>query len=209
MKKLLLIICIMFSITLNAQTKFYFGPKVGYKSNNLTLDDFTHSNVKGNLTLGAFGRIMFDNFIIQPELMYNHTTFTEYGCAHPITLCKVRNHSFALPIYFGYQFINKDNFNMRANLGPIVHFNFDKCIENSPTSEYYPLEYICNYNFANLGAAFSLGVDIYRFTIDLGYSLGLTKVFYDGIVAADKINVINGKVTQNTLTLTVGYRFGK
>lgn len=43
----------------------------------------------------------------------------------------------------------------------------------------------------------------------IGYSLGLTKVFYDGIVTCDKIYPGNNIVRQNTFTFTVGYRFGK
>ena len=112
---------------------------------------------------------------------------------------------------------------MRANIGNVVNFNFDKytndllsvdccCIDNHEDqlsgSIQTSFKY-WDYNFANLGAAFSLGADIYRFTIDLGYSLGLTKVFYNGIVHCDKIYPANNIVRQNTLTFTVGYRFGE
>ena len=200
MKKLLLIICIMFSITLNAQSEFYFGPKIGYKSNDY---HFYHDN--GNLTLGAYGRILFNNNInIQSELMYNYSSFTIFGYAlpvPPIVTHKIRIHSFALPVYFGYQFINRDNFNMRANLGPVVHFNFDKCVEfmgREPDCS-SNVELYFDYRFANLGAAFNIGADIYRFAIDLSYSLGLTDVF----VGEYNYNRLN------TFTFTVGYRFGK
>ena len=223
MKRLLLIICIMFSITLNAQSDFYFGPKVGYKRNinvkDNTLSTIVHYKDISDITLGAYGRLMFDNFIIQPELMYNYIAIETFQCTGPVTISK--NHSFILPIYFGYQFINRDNFNMGANIGPVVNFNFDKytndllsvdccCIDNHEDqlsgSIQTSFKY-WDYNFANLGAAFSLGADIYRFTIDLGYSLGLTKVFYNGIVHCDKIYPANNIVRQNTLTFTVGYRF--
>ena len=198
MKKLLPIICIMFSITLNAQSEFYFGPKIGYKSNDY---HFYHDN--GNLTLGAYGRILFNNNInIQSELMYNYySTIAEMVFAQADPIFKVRNHSFALPVYFGYQFINRDNFNMRANLGPVVHFNFDKCVEfmgREPDCS-SNVELYFDYRFANLGAAFNIGADIYRFAVDLSYSLGLTDVF----VGEYNYNRLN------TFTFTVGYRFGK
>ena len=190
MKKLLLIICILFSITLNAQTDFSFGPKIGYKSNDYNFPLGVSLKNRGNLTLGAYGRFMFNNLVIQPELMYNYITIDYYKCTGPVTITK--NHSLALPVYLGYQFINRDNFNMRATAGPIVHFNIDYFIE----SMYQQL----NYRFMNLGAALNLGVDIYRFTIDLGYSLGFTNVFH---------NIDNPNIRQNSLTFTVGYRFGK
>ena len=204
----------MFSITLNAQSEFYFGPKIGYKSTDYYLNRLNmHYHNKGNLTLGAYGRILFNNNInIQSELMYNYSTITRMGCVQPGTILKVRNHSFALPIYFGYQFINRDNFNMRANMGPVVNFNFDKCVEymgrepdHSSNVEVSAMQ-VWNYNFANLGAAFNIGADIYRFTVDLSYSLGLTNVFPNGVLL-DNLHHSTNKL--NTFTFTVGYRFGK
>ena len=206
----------MFSITLNAQTDFSFGPKIGYKSNDYNFPLGVSLKNRGNLTLGAYGRFMFNNLVIQPELMYNYITI----CTGPVTIKK--NHSFALPVYLGYQFINRDNFNIRVNVGPVVNLNFDKYADNLIPSgcDIAPGEQLFDdnmrvsykywdYNFANLAAAFSLGADIYRFTIDLGYNLGLTKVFYDGIVTTDKIYPNNNIIRQNTLTFSVGYRFGK
>ena len=221
MKKLLLVICILFSITLNAQTDFYFGPQIGHKSYDNVYRNNLYTSVYykdiSDITLGAYGRFMLDNFIIQPELMYNYIAIKAFQCTGPITV--VKNHSFILPIYFGYQFINRDNFNMRVNIGPVVNFNFDKytddllfvsCIIDEDHDDNKLVSYkYWDYNFANLSAAFSIGADIYRFTIDLGYSLGLTKVFYDGIVNDDKIYTDNNIVRQNTLTLTIGYKFRK
>ena len=217
MKRLLLIICIMFSITLNAQSDFYFGPKVGYKR-NINVKDNTSSTIVhykdiSDITLGAYGRLMFDNFIIQPELMYNYIAIETFQCTGPVTISK--NHSFILPIYFGYQFINRDNFNMRANLGPIVHFNFDKCVElmgrepdyDSNVDRSIMRQY--DYNFANLGAAFNIGADIYRFTVDISYSLGLTNVFYSRAILMSRGANSQGHRGLNTFTFTVGYRFGK
>lgn len=216
MKRLLLIICIMFSITLNAQSDFYFGPKIGYKSNDITVPTFEHFSEEGNLTFGVFGRVLFNNNInIQSELMYNHSTITRMACAQPCTIIKVRNHSFALPVYFGYQFINRDNFNMRANLGPIVHFNFDKCVELMGREPDYDSNVDVSimrqydYNFANLGAAFNIGADIYRFTVDISYSLGLTNVFYSRGILLSENEKPQGHRGLNTFTFTVGYRFGK
>lgn len=101
MKKLLLIICIMFSITLNAQSEFYFGPKIGYKSNDYHLPLGVRYHDKGNLTLGAYGRILFNNNInIQSELMYNYSTIAKIVLAQRGTILKVRNHSFALPVIY-------------------------------------------------------------------------------------------------------------
>ncbi len=216
MKRLLLIICIMFSITLNAQSDFYFGPKIGYKSNDITVPTFEHFSEEGNLTFGVFGRVLFNNNInIQSELMYNHSTITRMACAQPCTIIKVRNHSFALPVYFGYQFINRDNFNMRANLGPIVHFNFDKCVElmdrkpNYDSNVDVSIMRQYDYNFANLGAGFNIGADIYRFTVDISYSLGLTNVFYSRGILLSENEKPQGHRGLNTFTFTVGYRFGK
>lgn len=90
MKRLLIIICIMFSITLNAQSDFYFGPKIGYKSNDITVPTFGHFSEEGNLTFGVFGRVLFNNNInIQSELMYNHSTITRMAVPNHVLLSKL------------------------------------------------------------------------------------------------------------------------
>ena len=214
MKKVVLFLSwfLLMATTSNAQVKFYYGPKVGYKTNSLSINGGDCVlNQKGYVTFGAFGRIMINDFIIQPELMYNYSELYE-GSARfdPVNLVNLSatptiNHSIALPIYLGYQFVGRNNFNMRATAGPIVHFNID-LFKESMYQQW-------NYRFMNLGAALNLGVDIYRFTIDVCYSMGLTNVIKGGVILnsimypGQRFYADTDRL--NTFSITLGYRFGK
>ena len=214
MKKVIVFLSLLLiTTTLKAQADFSFGPKIGYKANIISIDrgDFVLFP-NGHVTFGAFGRIMIKDFVIQPELMYYYSVldersirFNPSNIIHLTSNNRAANHSLALPIYFGYQFISRDNFNMRANIGPIVHFNFD--------SVYEDWSQMWDYKFLNLGAAFNLGVDIHRFTIDVSYSLGLTNVIKGGIKLHSMINLGQSRYCDsdklNTFSVTLGYRFGK
>lgn len=214
MKKVILFLglFLMMAATLNAQADFSFGPKLGYKANSLSINrGDLMLYPKGYVTLGVFGRIMIKDFIIQPELMYNYSELYEGSVMFdPVNIINLNgvvsiNHSIALPIYLGYQFVGRNNFNMRANVGPIVHFNIDDFIE-SMYQEW-------NYRFMNLGAALNIGVDIYRFTFDICYSMGLTNAIKGGVVLNSNIhpgerhNADTDRL--NTFSITLGYRFGK
>ena len=67
--------------------------------------------------------------------------------------------------------------------------------------------------FMNLGAAINIGVDIYRFTFDICYSMGLTNAIKGGVVLNSNIhpgerhNADTDRL--NTFSITLGYRFGK
>lgn len=212
MKKVILFLSLflMMATTSNAQADFSFGPKVGYKANSLSINrgDLLFFP-KGHVTFGAFGRIMIKDFIIQPELMYHYSVldersihFNPSNIIHLTSNNRATNHSLVLPVYFGYQFISRDNFNMRANIGPIVHFNFDFVFED--------IYQMWDYKFLNLGTALNIGVDIHRFTIDVSYSLGLTNVIKGGIKLHSMINMgFANSDKLNTFSITLGYRFGK
>ena len=214
MKKVIVFLSLfLITTTLKAQADLSFGPKIGYKANIISIDrgDFVLFP-NGHVTFGAFGRIMIKDFIIQPELMYNYTTLDERIVRfQPAYIIPIKdytvsiNHSLALPIYLGYQFVERDNFNMRINAGPIIHFNIDDFVED--------IFQEWNYKFMNLGAAFNLGVDIHRFTIDVSYSLGLTNVIKGGLKLRSMINMGQSRYCDsdklNTFSVTLGYRFGK
>ena len=224
MKKILFIAVLLLATTLNAQTNFSWGPKIGYKASFITIEDHFVLKPKDNVTFGVFGRIMIKDFIIQPELMYSYSVLDSYSVkfdprALVYTLyeydVKLKNNSLALPIYFGYQFVKRDNYKMRVNAGPILHFNFDKCEYNNcanPLPGFSPNDLSrWDYKFINIGAALSLGADIHRFVVDLSFTCGLTGAFVDGIELNSMINIGSSAVVYsdryNTLLFTLGYRF--
>lgn len=158
MKKFLLLLALLVSVTLNAQSvKVDFGPKIGYQASKLS---FKKSDMKSSfsndLNLGFFTRFSFNRFIIQPEVLLS--------CQN--TSIKLNNLS--VPVLLGFKLVDHKNFKMRANVGPVAYFTVGN--KSSATKD------------VNMGSAFGIGLDIWRITMDINYNLGLTNIF-DDVVA--------------------------
>ena len=176
MKKLLpLIMTLFFALSLNAQVGVNVGPKIGYQASKLS---FKKTDIKtsfnNDLNLGVFTRFTFKKFILQPELLYSFQ-----NASH-----KVNNLS--VPVLVGLKLVDQKNFKMRANVGPVAYFTVGN-------SNYSALKKI------NWGGALGLGVDIWRLTLDVNYSLGMTKIFGD-------LLGVNNNVKQNIFTVTLGFK---
>lgn len=176
MKKLLpLIMTLFFALSLNAQVGVNVGPKIGYQASKLS---FKKTDIKtsfnNDLNLGVFTRFTFKKFILQPELLYSFQ-----NASH-----KVNNLS--VPVLVGLKLVDQKNFKMRANVGPVAYFTVGN-------SNYSGLKKV------NWGGALGLGVDIWRLTLDVNYSLGMTKIFGD-------LLGVNNNVKQNIFTVTLGFK---
>ena len=199
----------------NAQSEsgldFCIGPKIGYQATKLSLNkEQIKSDFKGNMTYGLFGRVTINRFIIQPELMYMKSNkLVELEGLKDVFNVSVNQGNFAVPVYLGYQFVSSKMFKMRANVGPIFYFavgdteyetklfNMEETVKisKSPNKD------------MSLGAAFNLGLDVWRFTLDVNYSLGITNIFDDKIkIAGYEIDVVD-VAKQNVFTVTLGFKF--
>ena len=58
-----------------------------------------------------------------------------------------------------------------------------------------------------MGAALNLGVDVWRFTLDINYSLGLTDAFDDELVIPGVGEFeLDDNTKQNIFTVTLGFK---
>ena len=192
MKKVFLLFAALFIATIaNAQiSPITFGPKVGYQTTKLSVDKANiKSDFKGNMTFGVFARLTIKNIVIQPELLYFksgkvfevNVLGNDWGFDNfiPNPTFTINQSNLALPIMIGYQFIDIPIIKMRANVGPVFYFAVGKTeyssnftgdtktkVQESPNED------------MTMGAALNLGIDIWKLTLDINYSLGLTDVFY-------------------------------
>ena len=194
MKKVLLLFAALFVATIaNAQFDICVGPKVGYQATKLSLDKQSiKSSFKGNMTFGVFGRVTIKKFIVQPELLYfkSGKVFEvsviddNFGIDNPALnpTFTFNQANLALPIFLGYQFLDLDLIKMRANVGPVFYFAVGKTeySSNFTGDDNHKMQESPNENMT-MGAALNLGVDVWRFTLDINYSLGLTDAFDDEI----------------------------
>lgn len=220
MKKVLLLFAALFMATIaNAQFDICVGPKVGYQATKLSLDKQNiKSNFKGNMTFGVFGRVTIKKFIVQPELLYfkSGKVFEvsvledNFGIDNPALnpTFTINQANLALPIFLGYQFLDLDLIKMRANVGPVFYFAVGKTeySSNWMGDDNNKMQESPNENMT-MGAALNLGVDVWRFTLDINYSLGLTDAFDDEIeIPGIGEFEVDDNTKQNIFTVTLGFK---
>lgn len=220
MKKVLLLFAALFVATIaNAQFDICVGPKVGYQATKLSLDKQSiKSSFKGNMTFGVFGRVTIKKFIVQPELLYfkSGKVFEvsviddNFGIDNPALnpTFTFNQANLALPIFLGYQFLDLDLIKMRANVGPVFYFAVGKTeySSNWMGADNHKMQESPNENMT-MGAALNLGVDVWRFTLDINYSLGLTDAFDDELVIPGVGEFeLDDNTKQNIFTVTLGFK---
>lgn len=220
MKKVLLLFAALFMATIaNAQFDICVGPKVGYQATKLSLDKQSiKSSFKGNMTFGVFGRVTIKKFIVQPELLYfksgkvfevsviDDNSGIDNPALNPTFTFNQAN--LALPIFLGYQFLDLDLIKMRANVGPVFYFAVGKTeySSNWMGADNHKMQESPNENMT-MGAALNLGVDVWRFTLDINYSLGLTDAFDDELVIPGVGEFeLDDNTKQNIFTVTLGFK---
>ena len=219
MKKVLLLFVALFVATaVNAQiSPITFGPKVGYQTTKLSTDKQTiKSDFKGNMAFGVFARLTIKNVILQPELLYYKSgkmfdvnlTGNNWGLNNPIPnpTFTINQSNLAMPVLLGYQFVDIPLIKMRANIGPVFYFAIGKA-SYSMNGENVPYVADDVTEDMTIGGALNLGVDLWKFTLDVNYSLGLTEAFDDEIEVPgfDKFE-IGDNTKQNIFTVTLGFK---
>lgn len=219
MKKVLLLFVALFMATVaNAQFDFCIGPKVGYQTTKLSVKkDNIKSDFKGNMTFGVFGRVTIKKFVVQPELLYFKSgkvlqldvVGNDWGLNNPIPnpTLTINQSNLALPIFLGYQFLDLDLIKMRANVGPVFYFSLGKA-EYVVEGEDKPLPNVADATKGStLGGAINLGVDVWKLTLDINYSFGLSKVFNDEFKVGNISVPVADNTKQNIFTVTLGFKF--
>ena len=218
MKKVLLLFVALFVATaVNAQiSPITFGPKVGYQTTKLSTDrNVIKSDFKGNMAFGVFARLTIKDFILQPELLYYKSgkmfqvsVFDNFGIQNPNLnpTFTINQSNLALPVLLGYQFVDIPILKMRANVGPVFYFAIGQT-EYSMNGENVPYVDDDVTEDMTVGAALNLGIDIWKLTLDVNYSLGLTETFDDEIeVPGVGEFEVGDNTKQNIFTVTLGFK---
>lgn len=220
MKKVLLLFAALFMATVvNAQiSPITFGPKVGYQTTKLSTNkDIIKSDFKGNMAFGVFARLTIKNVVLQPELLYYKSGKVfevsplgdNWGINNliPNPTLSINQSNLAMPILLGYQFIDIPLIKMRANVGPVFYFTLGKA-EYAMNGENLPIQFDDDITEdMTMGAALNLGIDIWKLTLDINYSLGLSDVMDDELDVPMIGEIDLGDDTkQNIFTVTLGFK---
>ena len=205
MKKTFLLIAALFIMGSTAFAGGGFdiaiGPKIGYQTAKLSYQkaDIT-SSFSNHFTAGLFGRVTVGRIYVQPEVLYfktsnvfdGHVTGVESdnlfnlptGANVNLTLNQM---NLQVPVLIGVNVIDLDLITLRAQVGPTANFVLksqtlynktytlngqEADIENTNTDQSFEPKNI------SWGLQAGLGIDVLkRFTLDVNYNFGLSKVF--------------------------------
>ena len=211
------------------------GPKVGFQTAKLSYEKADiKAGFANHFTAGLFGRVTIGRLYVQPEVLYfktsnlfdvNVTGEDEYfniptGANVNLTLNQM---NLQVPVLIGVNILDLDLLTLRAQVGPTANF-----VLKSQTLIDYTVSATGNdgsqmtqegnvssdsdqFNTKTIswGLQAGLGVDVWRFTLDVNYNFGLSKVF--GALndtplgeTFDFTNVDNTK--QNLFMVTVGFK---
>ena len=216
MKKLIFII-IFFLFTILSRAEgfgFGFGGKVGYQNTKLSE---AKANLDANLTdhmiIGAFGRIVVKDFVIQPEihLFKSSQIFNLNGtdATHLNLSIEAKQQSLAIPLMFGYQFLDRTLVKARATAGLVMYYVVDQTNhivdqnnQNGNNSQSINVEP----NKRTWGYAINVGADFMMFTLDISYSFGLSNLVERDFVEIDGQNFIMDNSRQDFFTVTLGIK---
>lgn len=226
MKKVLLLLVVMsFAMMANAQFDFCIGPKVGYQATELSVDKaVVESQFNDNKTFGAFARITIKKFFIQPELTYYKSGEVfdldllgeDFGLSNLdiVPTVTINQSNMAMPIYLGWQFIDVPFIKMRACAGPVAYFTLGQ--KEYKVGDETTVESGDSMSISDivLGGSVGLGIDLWRFTLDVNYSIGLSDVFGDDfnmdniqIPGYENIEIgVADDTKQNIFTVTLGFK---
>ena len=209
MKKLLLILAVvLFANVARAEgVGFHFGPKIGYQTAVLSYNKADiKSDFAEHFTAGLFGRVCVKNFIIQPELLWfksgqifniDGTGLLDFDPSIELT-----QQNLALPILFGYQFLDLKLVKFRAHAGPVMYFVVDQKNKTNYDNQEMKLEA----NGMTWGGAVGVGVDMLLLTLDINYSFGLTNLIDKENVSIGNYNFPIDNTKQSIFTVTLGVK---
>jgi len=192
-----------------AQLPFTFdlGVKAGINSSKITTDNpsavgYTYSDfksdVKSGYNIGAFARIGGKKLYFQPELLYckrnGQSSFT--NGSQTLNLKTIQ-----IPLLLGYRLINLKIASVRAFTGPAMSFVTNGSSVNiiSSTISQFKAD---NFKSSIWNWQLGAGVDVLKFTFDVRYEWGLSKLSDGG--STTNIGFTN---KGNVLTFSFGFKF--
>ena len=208
------------------------GIKAGFQTAKLSYEKANiKSDFANHFTVGLFGRVSSGRLYVQPEVLYFKTSNVFSATVTPedngnliedahvnLTLNQM---NLQVPVMIGIKVIDLDLITLRAQAGPTANFvlksqtlfdktyslNGDQPEEDTNTDEEFDPKSIA------WGVQAGIGVDVMkRFTLDINYSFGLTKMFdtlenttIGEYFNTDNVNIDNTK--QNLFMVTLGFMF--
>ncbi len=175
-KTLILILAVLFSGALMAQPIFDLGLKAGVNNSKVTFNtnDYTSESVV-KAHIGAFGRVGWSRFYLQPEVYYSAKggKVLERD-VNPITRTAQFDFSTVdVPLLLGIKVLKGGAANLRVMGGPVLCMMTSKGIDANDVLE---KQY---YNDQYFGYQYGIGVDFLSFFLDARMEHAGNRFYYD------------------------------
>jgi Outer membrane protein beta-barrel domain len=207
MKKIIAALFLLFLVvstgTSYGQLNLKIGPKVGFNASQLhTNIDSISSQFKSGFQFGIFVR-MGKRVYLQPELYYTTEggVFKSNSSSVKQWEQNIKLGSLDVPLLVGISFINSDLVNIRLLAGPVASFIVNKSISETGVTGPIVNASIKNVNWYIQAGA---GVDIWRFTLDVRYQIGLNKMISE---VDYQSKTINFNTSNNVWVVSLGFKF--
>jgi len=195
MRKLFLLSVFLLSATL-VFAEFTVGIKVGYNASKLSTSlDTISTSFKSGFQVGAFVRIG-KRVYFQPEVYY-----TTQGGVFSSNLYdwkqNIKLGSLDVPALIGFKIINHDKLNLRILAGPVASFIVNKTIEETGVV----INPITNadINSVNWYIQAGAGLDLWKFTLDVRYQIGLNQLIKD-------VQTVSYNTHNNVWVVSLGFK---
>lgn len=198
---------LLFSSVLMISTSFgqgiKVGPKVGFNASQLhTSFDSLSSQFKSGFQVGAFVRLG-GKVYLQPEIYYSSqggifkSNFNNWQQ-------KINLGTLDIPVLVGISFLDNDLFDIHLTAGPMASFVINKDISNSGDINASKNTEIKSADIknANWYIQAGAGVDIWKFTIDVRYQIGLNKIINNVAVQGRNVNL---NTSNNVWVVSLGF----
>ncbi len=206
MKKIILALVLLLTVatgTSFGQLNIKIGPKVGFNASQLHTNlDSISSQFKSGFQFGIFVRLG-KKVYLQPELYYTTEggVFKSNSSSIKQWEQNIKLGSLDVPVLIGVSFINSELLNVRILAGPLASFIVNKKISETGVTGPVQDANIKNVNWYIQAGA---GVDIWKFTLDVRYQIGLNKMISD---VDFNSKTVNFNTSNNVWVVSLGFKF--
>ncbi len=188
--------------------EFALGAKIGLTSTQVIGSDYKSFSSPDNyngLLLGAYARIAFVGFFVQPELLLRNLDFKMSNLQNGANSSVTNNLTYVdVPVLFGKRLLKL----VRLSAGPNFQFLVNKEMNVTNNSLIDPIKE-GTFNAFVLGVQAGVGVDVWKLSFDIRYDFSLSKI---GEVAKFlNANTSNTDFSSRAsmFQFSIGYRFIK
>jgi hypothetical protein len=179
MKKILILLFVVFLSAEVSYGQFVFGLKLGYNASKLTSNvDSVKASINSGFHAGAFVRFG-KRVYIQPEAYYTFSGGTfQNNVSNTVNNWKqkVTVGTLDIPVLVGFKIINTKMLNWRIMVGPEVSFLVNSKVKDVNLTG--PIT-SSDINKVNWYGQVGTGIDILFLTFDIRYQFGLNTVIND------------------------------